>query len=88
VPYRDSKLTRLLQGCLGGAARTAVGEWGIRHMSYVICANYASYAYVGHMLICHMSYVLIMLCHMPYAICYNAIQICMKPTPFMLCYML
>jgi hypothetical protein len=26
VPYRDSKLTRLLQGCIGGSARTAVGK--------------------------------------------------------------
>ena len=26
IPYRDAKLTRLLQGCLGGGARTAVGE--------------------------------------------------------------
>lgn len=27
VPYRDSKLTRVLQGCLGGGARTAVGTY-------------------------------------------------------------
>ena len=38
VPYRDSKLTRLLQGCLGGASRTAVGTTIHSNIILLLCA--------------------------------------------------
>jgi kinesin family protein 5 len=40
VPYRDSKLTRLLQGCLGGGARTAVGKIAPFVVLHISCCGH------------------------------------------------